>query len=366
MMPPNSTEKHQWVRLLNPHFTEDNLYLNLPNMFILPVNPKYNLQCEYFWNKTVSEHNQDRMVHRFMQNYLHTVSNPSGMKSYFLFPFYIRDCFDFKNYTVPWEAMEDLLIQYSDQIVSFDLDSTIITATFPLDNPEWTHGPTYDKIKNVFGLRYLRVDNSLTMNGRDIYVPYYVPYAQYSRIQCNSTTDFECIIDEERKNLLFAPCKNSIAYMDTKRRWREMAYSLMNDTLNSIVTISIIESEFVNALHQSDFCIILPGDTVSSAKLYKAIFSGCIPVIFISFYQHLPFSRFIDWELFSILVRKEDLYFKDKIQALITRLMQIRQNKSLLYGLRSNLKLASMFFDWDREQWPSVYHFILLELVYSS
>lgn len=365
------TSVMSWELLLHGSHTAALLQSRLPPVYVIPVPALFNTQCKFYryndTNALMMEHNHDHLMHQWIERqYNNTLQQATSIDAVYYLPFYIRDCFDSDTWTIPWKDLNEIITSFALKTTTFDLEKTFISASFPLDVPEWTKGPPNALIMNVFQIRYLRVDDSLTLNGRDIYVPYYVSFRHLSYSKCNyalEKTD-ECGI--ERSNLFFAPCKNAVAFMDTSRRWRDMAYSYLANISNAIVTTVMNESDFVEAMHSSDFCFIFPGDTSSSAKLYKATFAGCIPVVFISYYQQLPFSRFIDWELFTILVRKEDLYFKDKILSLVERLKKIRENKKLLLTYRLNLRLASQLFDWNKAVWPSVYHFILLELVFSN
>jgi len=84
--------------------------------------------------------------------------------------------------------------------------------------------------------------------------------------------------------------------------------------------------------------------------------------VFTTCYEQLPFSRFIDWKKFSILSKREVLNFNNATKTLIDRIISIRNNNTLLMEYKQNLLDVSILFNWDNYQWPSVYHFILLEL----
>jgi hypothetical protein len=113
---------------------------------------------------------------------------------------------------------------------------------------------------------------------------------------------------------------------------------------------------------ESDFCAILPGDTTSTAKLYKAIFAGCIPIIFLSFPGELPFFHFIDWSKFSVIVAKDILNSAVSMNELLAYLQNIRKDQVLLAKYKQALSDVSIIFDYSRSDWPSVYHMTLLEL----
>ena len=129
------------------------------------------------------------------------------------------------------------------------------------------------------------------------------------------------------------------------------------------VIVSIDQLNLQALFSMSDFCVILPGDTSSSSKLYRAIFQGCIPVVFVSFYDQLPFSHFIDWSLFSVVLLKDVIYFEAALIELLQYLRLIRQNRSLLFQFKRNLDVASSLFDAEVNTWPSLYHLTILQLV---
>mmetsp|Transcript_4019 Transcript_4019/g.6021 ORF Transcript_4019/g.6021 Transcript_4019/m.6021 type:complete len:158 (-) Transcript_4019:124-597(-) len=123
------------------------------------------------------------------------------------------------------------------------------------------------------------------------------------------------------------------------------------------------------ALHTHDLCLVLPSSfaAASSASLYRALFAACVPVLFVSFLRQLPFSRFVDWASFSVVVRVEELFHDASLLALLRRLLALRSDRPLLAQLRRRGALAGrLLFDWERLQWPSPYHLTLLELLYST
>ena len=169
----------------------------------------------------------------------------------------------------------------------------------------------------------------------------------------------------KRKYFIFAACKKAPGYLD-KRGWRNIDYDRFKNANESIITTEKLSLVlFKEYMHTSDFCLIIPGDTYSTAKLYQAIFSGCIPIIFLTYTRHLPYYRFIDWKKFSILIIKEKLNYENEINQLIKILYSIR-NSNKLINYKEALYSARFIFDWDRITWPSVYHFTLLELAYSD
>jgi hypothetical protein len=152
--------------------------------------------------------------------------------------------------------------------------------------------------------------------------------------------------------------------MDFSRHYRDSTCDLLEqfvDASDTLISKTPVDA-FFHALSTHDFCVILPGDTASTSKLFKAIFSMCIPVVFVNYNRQLPFSRILDWEKFSILEPVESSKSKNKIQDLVEKLRSLRSNETALLNMKNALKNAAPLFDYDRTSWPSVYHLTLLEL----
>jgi hypothetical protein len=103
-------------------------------------------------------------------------------------------------------------------------------------------------------------------------------------------------------------------------------------------------------------------DTPSTSKLYKALFSGCIPVVFVSFPSQLPFYLILDWSKIAIVVMKDLIRIPGKIDLLLAQLKKIRSNTSLLNSYKENVAKVAPLFDYSHWKWPSVYHLTLLQL----
>lgn len=57
---------------------------------------------------------------------------------------------------------------------------------------------------------------------------------------------------------------------------------------------------------RSEYCLVLQGDTPTSARLFDSIAAGCVPLIAAE-HISLPFSSFIDWSSFSMQSSPESL-----------------------------------------------------------
>ena len=215
------------------------------------------------------------------------------------------------------------------------LDRIFIVSTHPhLIPPPIVNGlPINHELRNVIDIRYMRSDNQETPNGRDIFIPYGISFQQFRESSPNQS---------KRSYFLFALCNEK--WDDRVRKWRVKAYSLLKNVSDSIVVDTDYDSKkFDTAMKTSDFCIILPGDTTSTSKSWKAIFSGCIPVLFITNKQQLPFERFLDWSKFSIIVLKDILNQRNKFQLLLDKLYNIRNNPNRYLSYISNCLYSRTF-----------------------
>lgn len=230
---------------------------------------------------------------------------------------------------------------------TFALDRVFVAATCPLAVRQTIKA----QLRNVDDIRMLRVDNDLTTNGRDIFVPYVV-----QRNIWNSS------IALPKKYFMVAACREAGGFLDSIRAWRTKLFHQWQFVPHSIISNNLPAAEFDKAFRSSDFCLIIPGDTSSTAKLYMAIFTGCVPVVFLSYKGQLPFSAFIDWSIFSILVLKDVINNKPAMKELLQHLHQIRRNPHHMTRLRRYLNTAADLFDWTQNEWPSPFHLVLLEL----
>eukprot|EP00981_Chlorochromonas_danica_P016113 scaffold15735_cov308-Ochromonas_danica.AAC.1 len=117
----------------------------------------------------------------------------------------------------------------------------------------------------------------LTPNGRDVFIPYLTaPPARFNDLMSNDD------LLGRRKNVLMAPLRESPGLGEVRRLFRTRLYSYLQ-TLHlekAVISNNMTSLEFDEGMETSLFCLILPGDTPGTAKLYKAIFRGCIPVVF--------------------------------------------------------------------------------------
>jgi hypothetical protein len=239
--------------------------------------------------------------------------------------------------------------------------------------------------RNVRDLRFLRVDNELTPNGRDVFIPYHVSRIKYQALTGINTTlntdprtrpmiyrntihhtinHFQLF--KSRKYFFMAACREPPGGGENTRRYRSVVFDQLKDFPGALVSKSMTNYQFDYGMLNADFCFILPGDTSSTSKLYKAIYSNCIPVIFLSYPSQLPFHHFVDWKKFTIIVYKDVIRNSEKLFAFIEYLRNIRENRERLHYMKKGIFLMSEFFDYEKYDYPSVYHLTLMELQYST
>ena len=334
--------------LLKNNITIQKLFKDLPICYILPIQQSYNLNCykNYSQLGLYHEHNHDLLIHDFLKEKYHRTTRVHTSESIFFLPVYTSDCYGYNaKQPFSWKNLEKDVAIIADQVENFVADRTFVSSSFPHSIPSAAYG----KLRYVYDLRYIRVDNAFTANGRDVYVPYVV--------------DDEVLVEMiniNRTQFLFAPCRPSAGKLDESRNWREKAFEGLRHLPNSSVVRNIDEVSFQRAMKSHLFCAIIPGDTGSSSKLYKAIFYGCIPIVFYSSLTHLPFNRFLDWTSFSVLIPKEQLNSRVLLNRTISSLMQIDYQRIRRY--QRNLQIVAPLFRWSNSNWPSLYHFMLLEV----
>eukprot|EP01040_Poterioochromonas_malhamensis_P014917 gene14917-16604_t len=281
----------------------------------------------------------------------------------------------------------------------FTLENTFVAASY-LDQTRPIQY-LFHFTRNIRDVHFLRVDNELTPNGRDLFIPYYISRIRYQALtNINITLSLTKALREQRFNdnmttnslnattpslpstinphqlykrkkyFFMAACREPPGKGENSRLYRTSLYESLKEynAKDSIVSRRMTSYQFDYVMFNSDFCFIIPGDTSSTSKLYKAIFSHCIPVIFISYPSQLPFYHFIKWESFAIIVYKDIIKNSQKLRQLLDFLSLLRNHNDYmnkLNELKRNLFSVSILFDYDKYDYPSVYHLLLMELQYT-
>eukprot|EP00981_Chlorochromonas_danica_P010382 scaffold3161_cov247-Ochromonas_danica.AAC.17 len=203
--------------------------------------------------------------------------------------------------------------------VDFTLDKTFCVDTNPLETIPLHQLNWW--FRYVQDIHHFRSDYILTPNGRDVFIPYVVKQpANPGNLMSN-----ENLLDR-RKHAIMAPLREAGGRGESYRLYRTRLYSHLQ-TLRlekALISDNMTRAEFDE--ETSLFCLILPDDTPSTAKVYKAIFRGCIPVIFVSFPVQLPFYEFIDWNSFSLIFYKDDINHPHKINGIVDTIYNMSRN----------------------------------------
>uniref|UniRef100_A0A7N1AA02 Exostosin GT47 domain-containing protein n=1 Tax=Kalanchoe fedtschenkoi TaxID=63787 RepID=A0A7N1AA02_KALFE len=134
---------------------------------------------------------------------------------------------------------------------------------------------------------------------KDLILPY-VPNVDFCDAKCASETA------PKRSTLLFFRGR-------IKRNAGGKIRSKLGDELNGVEGVIIEEGtagekgkvEAQSGMRKSIFCLSPAGDTPSSARLFDAIVSGCIPII-VSDELELPFEGIIDYRKIALFVSSSD------------------------------------------------------------
>jgi hypothetical protein len=87
--------------------------------------------------------------------------------------------------------------------------------------------------------------------------------------------------------------------------------------------------EYVNAFHDSKFCLVIRGLTVWTRRFAEVFQYNCIPVIISDGYLP-PFSNIIDWSKFSIIIPENQTHQIPKILEGISETRWNAMDKNLL------------------------------------
>ena len=423
----NNNHNHNHHRDLNS--TSDTIFKfiniqksKLPYVYILPISSKYNIDIENYHNEmqleglkpnNPSKHSQDaKFIHYLNTTYLRTVHEKHKHKAeiYFL-PLFLP-----KHYSSNlsfWSELDTELYEIvrNSNIKYFSLDLCFMSVTHPLG---FLHFPPHPRIRNLQDLRMLRSDTEYTTNGRDIFIPY-IDNKNYWSNLINNIIKKNNEKYEKRMYFLFADCTKAVTKNEYRYKNQFLNYwnnylqlnntnIIINSNINSSFNSNVNSNEnlnlnqnfnenikndiknninklkyiiinnnntiksniYDNILINSDFCLIFPGDTASTANLYKAIFAGCIPIVFVSNYQSLPFYYYINYNIFSIIILKDIINNNNNINELIKYILNIYNNKQLLLNYKLYLFEISQLFDYSKIDYPNIYDLTLLELKRTS
>lgn len=340
-----------------------------PKVYFINVNSHMNQSCSHRRSSLYKQLNL--FEHWLYNNYEHRTDNGSEAELFF-FPIDVlscqRDAPATKVNLAFWYEADYILGNLSTRFNSFSLDKVFVSATHPgfvrrmtIMDPE---------VRNIHDIRFLRSDHLHTPNARDVLIPLVVNRSLVERRYTKSS--YAEGLDGRRRFLFFLPAPP--ATMDDPRQWNKRLLDEVSKSSNYYVPPartpgqSKTESLMMvyGGMQSSDFCFVLPEHTSSAAHLYSYLFTGCIPVIFVSFRGQLPFDGLIQWNKFSFVVLKDILLRPSLLRALLEELRGFRRDPARLTQMRFNAKAASRLLDYRQKTWPSVFHLTLLQLMLTS
>lgn len=144
--------------------------------------------------------------------------------------------------------------------------------------------------------------------------------------------------------IFFAGGKNPLNGYRDLLGGRIAEYSGLNTMHGSkiLYTTNFI-AEYIDEMMQSQFCLIVRGDTTSSRRLFTSIKVGCIPVI-VSDWIKLPFSDLIDYSKFTVTFPES---IANNVSSMVEYLAGLRESQ--LVALRSSLEVAQHLLLYDED-----------------
>lgn len=105
-------------------------------------------------------------------------------------------------------------------------------------------------------------------------------------------------------------------------------------------------SEHVNYTHllqKSKFCLVLPGDTVSSSRLYDAISSNCIPVVLTDSLMEfgLPFVWKVSYKDFVVFLPQNKEFVVDNLLKIVAKVGQMGERFERMQFYRDDVSWSS-------------------------
>ena len=263
-----------------------------------------------------------------------------------VFPYKVAICTNKKKGLENWEAE----MKYLEEVATHIVDSPIwienqgIDFLCPASHPKTGPiGVTSEVLQRFSRQSFLRTDfDFMGYSPKDIIIPYVSSNPKSKRLETTI-----------RNNLLFfVGGSNPIGGL--RDLFNESFTSLLSDKSGlgpgtTGVDFSISSSSFrmsaddyQHQLLQSEFCLVLRGDTSSSKRLFSAILHDCIPVI-VSDWLPLPFELLVDYSLFSLRLPEASYRRIDQVVAHLRNVSDVQKS-----DLHRYLRLVQPIFRYDQ------------------
>lgn len=105
--------------------------------------------------------------------------------------------------------------------------------------------------------------------------------------------------------------------------------------------VSAVFDNYVNDMTNSQFCLVIEGDSPSSRRLFDAMVAGCIPVFIGSNYSK-PFENIIPYDDFSIRISKDEWLYDAREH--LERINEISDEEAL--EMQSKMLKYVKYIDW--------------------
>lgn len=114
---------------------------------------------------------------------------------------------------------------------------------------------------------------------------------------------------------------------------------------------------YIQHMKSSKYCICPMGYEVNSPRIIEAIYYECVPVIIADNFV-LPFSEFLDWSAFSVVVAEKDI---PKLKEILTAIPLRRY-----LAMQINVKMVQKHFLWNPKPLKyDLFHMVLHSIWFS-
>ncbi len=119
--------------------------------------------------------------------------------------------------------------------------------------------------------------------------------------------------------------------------------------------------EYLRRFYEAKFCLVLPGDSMSTQQSARAMLSGCVPVFVVNEERDLFAFSLLDYAQFSLVLHVHEALRHHGAQHLLHRLEKLVENGGYS-KLKANLQIALEFVDFSRSGPRSPYALMLAQL----
>ena len=187
---------------------------------------------------------------------------------------------------------------------------------------------------------FLRCDFDLSgYHPKDIIIPYYIDASKLN-IESNEVKVYSLNIHQSHHQSTYLERKFTSSLLSDKSGLGPGTTGV--DFSISSSSFRMSADDYQHQLLQSEFCLVLRGDTSSSKRLFSAILHDCIPVI-VSDWLPLPFELLVDYSLFSLRLPEASYRRIDQVVAHLRNVSDVQKS-----DLHRYLRLVQPIFRYDQ------------------